>query len=111
LGSKPDAVYVEKNKINIKFDKLDIKILKLLASKARMSFIDIAAKLKTTAKIVAYRVRKLEKQKIILKYRTKINYSAHEDGYGGWIHWKTSGAHFYSYHENPSLFTVDCYAS
>ncbi len=38
-----------------------------------------------------------------------VAYSAHEDGYGGWIHWKTSGAHFYSYPTNPPLFTVDCY--
>ena len=38
-----------------------------------------------------------------------VAYSAHEDGYGGWIHWKTSGAHFYSYETNPPLFTVDCY--
>tara|TARA_Y100000034_G_scaffold2916_1_gene3609 strand:- start:939 stop:1304 length:366 start_codon:yes stop_codon:yes gene_type:complete len=37
------------------------------------------------------------------------SYSAHEDGYGGWIHWKTSGAHFYSYPTHPPLFTVDTY--
>jgi hypothetical protein len=36
-------------------------------------------------------------------------YSAHEMGFGGWIHWKTSGATFYSYPTNPSIFTVDCY--
>jgi len=36
-------------------------------------------------------------------------YSAHEMGYGGWIHWKTSGAAFYSYPTTPPLFTVDCY--
>lgn len=36
-------------------------------------------------------------------------YSAHDMGYGGWIHWKTSGAAFYSYPTDPSLFTVDCY--
>lgn len=36
-------------------------------------------------------------------------YTAHNMGYGGWIHWKTSGAAFYSYPTNPSLFTVDCY--
>lgn len=35
--------------------------------------------------------------------------SAHELGYGGWIHWRTSGAAFYSYPGNPALFTVDCY--
>jgi len=36
-------------------------------------------------------------------------YSAHEMGYGGWIHWKSSGAAFYSYPTKPPLFTVDCY--
>ncbi len=37
-------------------------------------------------------------------------YSAHEMGYGGWVHWKTSGSHFYSYPTNPPLFTVDIYS-
>lgn len=36
-------------------------------------------------------------------------YSAHDMGFGGWIHWKTSGTAFYSYPTNPALFTVDCY--
>src|SRR3989344_157278 len=36
-------------------------------------------------------------------------YSAHECGYGGWAHWKTSGAHVYSYPTNPPLVTVDIY--
>lgn len=35
--------------------------------------------------------------------------SAHELGYGGWVHWRTSGCHFYSYPSNPPLFTVDMY--
>lgn len=35
--------------------------------------------------------------------------SAHELGFGGWIHWRTSGCHFYSYPGTPALFTVDCY--
>ncbi len=35
--------------------------------------------------------------------------SAHELGYGGWIHWRTSGAAAYSYPGTPALFTVDCY--
>ena len=38
-----------------------------------------------------------------------IAYTAHEKGYGGWIHWKSSGAAFYSYPTNPPLFTVDAY--
>lgn len=36
-------------------------------------------------------------------------YSAHDMGYGGWVHWKSSGSHFYSYPTNPPLFTVDIY--
>jgi|ERR1700678_168435 len=38
-----------------------------------------------------------------------VAYSAHEMGYGGWIHWKSSGTAFYSYPTKPPLFTVDCY--
>lgn len=29
-------------------------------------------------------------------------YSAHDIGYGGWTHWKTSGASFYSYPTTPA---------
>ena len=36
-------------------------------------------------------------------------YPADDMGYGGWIHWVTSGAHFYSYPTDPPLFTVDAY--
>lgn len=43
-------------------------------------------------------------------------YSAHELGFGGWVHWRTSGAHIYSYpKESPfgvidhPLLTVDVY--
>ncbi len=36
-------------------------------------------------------------------------YSAHDMGYGGWVHWKSSGAACYSYPTTPPLFTVDCY--
>jgi hypothetical protein len=36
-------------------------------------------------------------------------YSAHDMGYGGWVHWKTSGSHFYSYLTTPALFTIDVY--
>ena len=38
-----------------------------------------------------------------------VAYTAHDMGFGGWIHWKSSGATFYSYPTNPPLFTVDTY--
>ncbi len=38
-------------------------------------------------------------------------YSAHELGYGGWIHWRTSGTHIYSYRTKPlPLITIDIYS-
>ncbi len=35
--------------------------------------------------------------------------NAHELGFSGWIHWRTSGAHVYSYYTNLPLLTVDTY--
>lgn len=39
-------------------------------------------------------------------------YTAHEDGWGAWQHWKTSGASFYTYPArcgDRPLITLDCY--
>lgn len=36
-------------------------------------------------------------------------YPAEDMGYGGWIHWVTSGAHFYSYTTEKPFFSVDAY--
>jgi len=52
---------------------------------------------------------KLAKVTGMVKLSGPYAYSAHDMGYGGWIHWKTSGAAFYSYPTDPALFTVDCY--
>lgn len=38
-----------------------------------------------------------------------VAHTAHNMGYGGWIHWKSSGCHVYSYPTNPPLFTADVY--
>lgn len=74
LGSKPDVVYVAKIGPIPRLDKIDHIILNELASNARVSFVDIALKLETTAKRIAYRARKLEKSKVILWYRVKLDY-------------------------------------
>lgn len=72
----------------------------------------------TTGKIVepeqikAYLIElaKITKMEVIKRnYPNPEAYSAHDCGYGGWIHWKTSGAVFYSYPTDPPLFTVDTY--
>ena len=68
----------------------------------------------TTKKIVSPKLIKsylLELAKVAnMEVLTKpIAYTAHEMGYGGWIHWKSSGSSFYSYPTKPPLFTIDIY--
>jgi Lrp/AsnC family leucine-responsive transcriptional regulator len=65
----------------VKIDELDKKILALITPDARLSLVDIALKLNTTAKVIGYRMRRLEKQKIILQYRAKIDYTKLGKGY------------------------------
>ena len=58
---------------NINYDELDLKILKLLDKNARIPLIDIADKLKTPERTIAFRIKGLEKKKIIQGYRAKIS--------------------------------------
>jgi len=57
-----------------KLDKIDIEILKNLAEDARKPIVDIATQLKTSARVVNYRIRQLIKEKIITGFRIAINY-------------------------------------
>lgn len=57
-------------------DEIDFKILSLIAIDARMSLISMAGKLNMSYKVVAYRLRRLEKRGIILCYRADINFNA-----------------------------------
>lgn len=54
-------------------DDLDIKILKLLDKNARIPLIEIADKLKTPERTVAFRIKNLEKKKVIQGYRVNLN--------------------------------------
>lgn len=53
----------------IKIDEIDEKIIKLLVNNARMPITEMAHRLKLTPKIVNYRIKNLEKHKIILVKR------------------------------------------
>ena len=59
-------------KETLEFDELDLKILRLLAKNARMPLIDISSKLKTPARTIAFRIKQLEKRKIIQEYRINL---------------------------------------
>ncbi len=58
----------------IKLDNLDLKILKMLSANTRIRVIDIASRLNTTARKIAYKIRNLEKTRIIEKYTVSINH-------------------------------------
>jgi len=67
LGEKPE--------IN-KLDRIDKKVLEELNLNSRQTTLDIATKIKQTERVVRYRIKKLEIQKIILGYRTFLNTNA-----------------------------------
>lgn len=64
LGKKPEV---------IKIDQIDEKIMQELTKNARQTTLEITKKIKETERIVRYRLKKLEKQEIILGYRTFLN--------------------------------------
>jgi len=58
----------------VKLDGLDMKILKKLSENARKPIVDIAAEIKSTVRIVNYRIKQLVKNKIVLGFKIAINY-------------------------------------
>ena len=58
-----------------KIDSLDWRILKLLSEDARCSLLDLEKALKQSYKVVAYRIRRMERKGIILGYRAFIDVS------------------------------------
>ncbi|MEM2963639.1 MAG: Lrp/AsnC family transcriptional regulator [Candidatus Anstonellales archaeon] len=64
-----DMYHVTGSSTNVvDYDELDIKILGVLSSNARMPTIEIAKRLKSNAETIAYRIRELEKEKVISYY-------------------------------------------
>jgi len=57
----------------VKIDKIDKKILHELTKNARQTTLDISKKIKQTERIVRYRIKRLEKEKIIQGYRVFLN--------------------------------------
>lgn len=61
-----------------KIDKIDEEILRLITNNARMPTTEIAKKIETTPRIVQYRLKELERKKIILAYRVHLEPKAME---------------------------------
>ena len=64
--------FIGTNKLE-KYDNLDFEILKLLAKNARIQIIELSQKLKTPHRTIAFRIKQLEKKKIIQGYRVNLN--------------------------------------
>lgn len=59
---------------SIKLDDKDLKILRTLSSDCRISLLDLSGKVNMSPNGVKERIKQLEKQEIIIGYKTKINY-------------------------------------
>lgn len=56
-----------------KIDIIDEEILRIIANNARISIIEIAKKIEKTPRIIQYRLKELERKKIILAYKVHLN--------------------------------------
>ena len=56
-----------------KLDKIDLEILKLMAYDSRTPVLEIAKKINITPKTVSVRIKQLEKNKVIVGYRTMFD--------------------------------------
>jgi len=72
-GHKTEEPEFIGNSSLVKYDELDMKILRILAENARMPLIEISSKLRTSPRTIAFRIKQLEKNKIIQGYRVNIN--------------------------------------
>ena len=64
-----------KQESQIKIDNLDLKILKELSKNSKQNYIKLSKKLNIPERTLAYRIKNLEKNKVILAYRANINIS------------------------------------
>jgi DNA-binding Lrp family transcriptional regulator len=67
-------IIITENK-KVKFDNIDLNILNILARNGKISFVDIASRLKVNIATIKYRIKELEKKGIILFYVTAIDTS------------------------------------
>ena len=65
----------------VKHDQLDCEILKLLVRDARTSIVELSEKLKVPPRTIAFRIKRLEKEKVIQGYRVAINLEKIEHEY------------------------------
>ena len=68
-------IYSPEDKKEIKLDKTNLKILKILSEDGRTRLIDIAIKSSISSELALYRLKKLKKEKVILGNRIQFDMS------------------------------------
>ncbi|MBT7102630.1 Lrp/AsnC family transcriptional regulator [archaeon] len=69
----PEEFTFGENEEKIKINKEDKKILDLITLNSRMKLVDISEKINLSPKVVAYRIKEMEKKKIIRGYKIFLN--------------------------------------
>lgn len=73
FGTEDNSEVVVGDGLNVRIDKTDYAILNAVAEDARIPLVDISKSLGVTANSVNKRIKKLQKEGIILSFRAKIN--------------------------------------
>jgi len=74
LDSNQGKTAVIGRRDNINLNKIEEQLLKALSENARVSILEISKKLKLTPKSISTKIKKLEKQEIILGYKANLNF-------------------------------------
>ncbi len=79
---RDDRNYIERGKPRkVPISTIDKEILNILSKNSRTSITDIAKQLDRSRELVKYHLKKLETEKIILKYRPEVWSGVQEQGY------------------------------
>lgn len=77
LGIKElEEIHIKETETRIKIDNLDKKILDLLSKNPRISLVEMSELVSESPKVVSYRIKRLEKEKLIEAYRPIIDYNS-----------------------------------
>ena len=79
---KPERAPKRSNLGLVKIDDLDLEILKLLSTDARMPTLEIAKKLKSNVTTINSRIKRLVEKKVILAFTVEVDLD--KLGYQGW---------------------------
>lgn len=74
--NKLEEINIKETDERAKIDKKDQKILDVLTKNPRMSLVNMSSQLRESPKVLAYRIKKLEKENLIEAYRPIIDYNA-----------------------------------